>query len=278
MSRNGRGPATWGLPWHGVSCCNAKAALALLATCMMLAVFSSAGLAGTAATAAYNRANQLYEQGKYKEAISEYRQILDSGIENGYVYYNLGNACFQTKQLGQAILAYERASRLIPRDEDVRSNLEYIRLLTVDKIEAPQPGWISHLFSGLLGLLSLSEVAVLAWMLYVLFISMAIILVLTRGRRVREFLMQAGAVALVLLILAGTLLSLKIRAAESTRQAIVMAPKVEARSGPGEEYTKMFTLHEGAKVKIRQSREGWHLVSIPGGTGGWVEANAVERI
>ncbi len=245
---------------------------------VIMAASFDPGLAETAATRSYDTANQLYEEGKYEEAISEYRQIIDSGIENGYVYYNLGNAYFQTKQLGQAILSYERAGRLIPRDEDVKSNLEYIRLLTVDKIEAPQPGWISHLFTGLLNLFSLAEVTILAWILYVLFVSAVIVFVLTRSGRVREYLMHAGAAVLVLFVLSGISLSLKIRAAESTQQAIIMAPKVDARSGPGGEYTKMFTLHEGTKVKIRQSREGWYLVSIPGGTGGWVESEAVERI
>ncbi|UCE18308.1 MAG: tetratricopeptide repeat protein [Gemmatimonadota bacterium] len=234
--------------------------------------------AETAATRLFNKANQLYEEGKYEEAIVEYERITGSGIENGYVYYNLGNAYFNNKQLGRAILSFERARRLLPRDEDIKANLEHVKLLTVDKIETPKPGWIAQLIIGLHNLFSLVEVTVIVWILYITLCLMIVLFILSQSPRMRSTLLHTGAVALALLILTGGSLFFKVRAAESTEIAVVMAPKVDARSGPGDEYTKMFTLHEGTKVKIRQSREGWHLISIPGGTGGWIEAETVERI
>jgi len=232
----------------------------------------------TASTRLFNRANQLYEEGKYEEAIAEYERIVDTGIENGYVYYNLGNAYFKNEQLGRAILSFERAKRLLPRDEDITANLEFVKLLTVDKTETPQPGWIAQLIIGLHNLFSLLEVTVVVWILYLVLCSAAIALILARSQMIRSAAVHTGGVALVLILLTGSSLFFKIQAAESTQRAVVMAQNVDARSGPGDEYTKMFTLHEGTEVKIRQSREGWHLISIPGGTGGWIEAQTVERI
>jgi len=234
--------------------------------------------AETAATRLFNKANQFYEEGQYEEAIVEYERIIDSGLKNGYVYYNLGNAYFNNKQLGPAILSFERARRLLPRDEDIRANLEHAKLLTVDKIETPKPGWIAQLVIRLHNLFNLVEVTVIVWVLYIVLCTMAVVFILSRGSRVRSALLHTGSIALALFILTGCSLFLKIRAAESTQTAVIMAPKVDARSGPGEEYTKMFILHEGTEVKIRQSRENWHLISIPGGTGGWIEAGVVERI
>ncbi|MFQ6091110.1 MAG: tetratricopeptide repeat protein [bacterium] len=234
--------------------------------------------AETAATRLFNKANRLYEEGRYEEAIAEYEQIVDSGIDNGYVYYNLGNAYFMNKQLGRAILSFERAKRLLPRDEDVRANLEYAKLLTVDKIETPKPGWIAQLIIGLHNLFSLVEVTVIVWVLYLILCTLAIVFILSRGQMVRSFALHVGSVALALLILTGSSLFFKIRAAESAQLGVVISPRVDARSGPGDEYTKMFTIHEGTGVRIRQSREGWYLISVPGGMGGWVEESAVERI
>ena len=250
----------------------------ILLTLSVLLITLSIASAETAATRLFNKANQLYEEGKYKEAIAEYERIIDSGLENGHVYYNLGNAYFKNKQLGRAILSFERARRLLPRDEDIRANLEHAMLLRADKIETPKPGWIAQLIIRFHNLFSLIEVTVIAWVLYIALCTLVVVFVLSRGRRIRSTLFHIGAVVLALLILAGGSLFFKIRAAESTEIAVVMAPKVDARSGPGDEYTKMFTLHEGTEVKIRQSREGWHLISIPGGTGGWIEGEAVERI
>ena len=232
----------------------------------------------TAATRLYNKANQLYEEGNYEEAIAEYERILAAEIKNGYVYYNLGNAYFKSEQLGKAILSFERARRLLPRDEDINANLTFARQFTKDKIETPQPGWIAQFIIGLHNLFSLLEVTVIAWVSYVIVCFTAILYILTRSERLRSIAIHVGAVSLVLFLLTGTSLFVKIRAAESTKLAIVMVPEVNARSGPGDEYTKMFTIHEGTKVRIRQSREGWYLISLPGGTGGWIEGETVERI
>lgn len=234
--------------------------------------------AETAATRLYNKANQLYEEGKYEEAIAEYERILASKIENGYVYYNLGNAYFKNEQLGKTILSFERAKRLLPRDEDVSTNLEFARQFTKDKIEQSQPGWIAQLLIGLHNLFSLVEITVIVWGVYIILCLSGICLILTRSERMWSTIIHVGPVLLVVFLLTGLSLVLKIQAAESTKLAIVMIPRVDARSGPGEDYTKMFTIHEGTKVRIRQSREGWHLISLPGGTGGWIEGETVERI
>lgn len=234
--------------------------------------------AQTAATRLFNKANQLYEEGKYEESIAEYERVVNSGIENGYVYYNLGNAYFKNKRLGRAILSFERAKRLLPRDEDIRANLEYLKLLKVDKIETSKPGWIAQLVIGLHNLFSLVEMTVIVWILYVILCTKIIVFILSQSPKLRSAVLHIGGIILALLILTGISLFVKIQAAESTKTAIVMTTEADARSGPGDEYTKMFTLHEGTEVKIRQSREGWHLISIPGGKGGWIEAEVVERI
>ena len=41
------------------------------------------------------------------------------------LFYNLGNACFKSDRLGEAILWYERARLLSPRDEGIGANLHF---------------------------------------------------------------------------------------------------------------------------------------------------------
>jgi tetratricopeptide (TPR) repeat protein len=83
--------------------------------------------------ALYNRAGRAYEAEQYEEAVALYEAIAKRRIRAGRVYYNLGNAYFKAGQLGKAILSYERARRLLPRDEDIEANLGFVRLLKVDK-------------------------------------------------------------------------------------------------------------------------------------------------
>ncbi|MEK7243343.1 MAG: tetratricopeptide repeat protein [Thermodesulfobacteriota bacterium] len=50
-------------------------------------------------------------------------------------FYNLGNSYFKTKKIGLAILAYERARLLEPRNSDILYNLNYAKGILEYKIE-----------------------------------------------------------------------------------------------------------------------------------------------
>ena len=60
---------------------------------------------------------------------------------------------------------------------------------------------------------------------------------------------------------------------------IVTAAAVEVVSGPGPQYSEEFTLHNGAQVRLTDSRRGWWRVALPGGElQGWVPAHALETV
>ncbi|TMA39023.1 MAG: hypothetical protein E6J79_04720, partial [Deltaproteobacteria bacterium] len=75
-------------------------------------------------------ANALYGEERWAEAAAEYERVLAVGWESGNLYFNLGNAWFRAGDVGRAVLDYERARRLIPRDPDLHANLSYARELT----------------------------------------------------------------------------------------------------------------------------------------------------
>src|SRR4030067_3096290 len=76
----------------------------------------------------FQKANRFYDSGNFNSAIQSYHQLLDKGIKEATVYYNLGNAYFKARQLGKAILYYRKALKLAPRDKDIKTNLNFSRL------------------------------------------------------------------------------------------------------------------------------------------------------
>ena len=64
-------------------------------------------------------------------------------IESGPLYYNLGNADFKLKEYGRAIASYQRGLRLAPREQDILTNLRYVRGVTKDKTDRPKSTEIS---------------------------------------------------------------------------------------------------------------------------------------
>ena len=81
------------------------------------------------------KANNLFIEGKYQDAINTYENILTLGYESPELYYNLGNSYYKQNVISYSILNYEKALQLAPNDDDIKYNLELCNRLVVDKIE-----------------------------------------------------------------------------------------------------------------------------------------------
>lgn len=232
----------------------------------------------SAAAGLYHQANQAYQEGNFPEAIELYQQILSTGLTNSAVFYNLGNAYFKDNQLGRAILFYERAKRLLPRDQDVAANLALANQLTVDKIPTEEMPLYLGLFTWPARSLSIAELTRLSFILYLLTAALVVGIIWVRRSQIRKKILVIGLIVGILFIVSGVSLLGNIYQQRGVSRAIVLAPVADARSGPGGDYTKIFSVHEGTKFRIRQEREGWYLISLPNGLAGWVPADIAEII
>jgi tetratricopeptide (TPR) repeat protein len=75
----------------------------------------------------FDEANGQYKAGNFTEAAATYEKILIAEGPRSSVFYNLGNSYQAQKKYGFAILAYERARLLTPRDPDLLANLNLAR-------------------------------------------------------------------------------------------------------------------------------------------------------
>lgn len=248
---------------------------------LMFFVFAAVPFAWGAAdvaTGLYNRGNEHYAAGEYEEAIEEYLGAVACGVENGVLYYNLGNAYFKEGDLGRAILWYERARRLLPRDEDVRANLDYALAFLADDLPTPSPGILLGWLFAVSTFFNLRELVFLVSGAYAALVLAAILLILYRGVRFRRALLFAAVVLGCCLLFVGSIFAYRIYARSHAIHAIILAHETDARSGPGDDYQKLFTLPRGTSVEIREQRQGWILVKLPTGAGGWIAGDALEPI
>jgi tetratricopeptide (TPR) repeat protein len=237
----------------------------------------AAGARGSMA-ALYNRGNRLYEEGKYPDAADVYGQLVSSGAVNGYLFYNLGNTYFKEGNIGNAVLWYARARRILPRDGDVATNLELARNVRADKIEAARLPLVIRLLQSFLFGLNLSELSLLSFILYLLVVLSLILFLLTRVPVIRRFTGISSLAVGVLLALSLLWLAGRVYQANRTVECVIMSPQVDAMSGPGTEYTKVMSLHEGAEAQVEEEREGWLLIKLGSGIGGWIPRQSAEKI
>jgi tetratricopeptide (TPR) repeat protein len=217
----------------------------------------------------FARANRLYEAGDYAEALSAYEALVKKGYRGGNLYYNLGNAYFKLDDKGRAILFYEKALKLKPRDQDVASNLEYALSFIEDRIEPAPRSWFVERWSAAVGYFTLGEIISSAAVTYWLLCAALVILLYARAWR-RPLVRIVGVLILVLAVM----ISGAFYRAWMLGQAgaVVISKEARVRYGPSDKDVTAFVLHEGAVVEIENRKGDWYQVSLPDGKAGWVEA------
>ncbi|RYG42535.1 MAG: tetratricopeptide repeat protein [Chitinophagaceae bacterium] len=70
------------------------------------------------------KANKLYKEGKFEEAIAEYRKAAGTNPGNGVVQYNLANAIFKKESFDEALITYDKSIELSP-DKNFREKNIY---------------------------------------------------------------------------------------------------------------------------------------------------------
>ena len=213
----------------------------------------------------FDAANKLYEQGKPAEAAQAFEKLARAGQISGPLYFNLGNACFKAGQIGRAIAAYRQAEILAPRDPDVRANLQFAR----KQVEGPT--LTPRRSERWLGTLTVNEWTVLAtvgfWVCFVL-------LAVGEGRPawqrpLRRYALLGGAFTLVPVVLL-----LLARKAADAPTAIVVAKEAVVRNGPLEESPSAFTVHDGAELRVLDTKNEWLQVTDGARRLGWLKRDA----
>jgi len=219
----------------------------------------------------YNEGNRLYARKDYAGAAAAYRQAQAAG-PSAAACYNLGNALFKSGQVGRAIVQYRRAHHLAPRDGDVRANLAFARGYRADKVLTVQ-GPVARVLDEAFHLLSRREAALLTAVSTLL---AALALALWIVRRWRA---AAGAPAVHAGVARFGVVTPRVWSAEvDARPAVVVAPEVDVLGGPEPGARQILLVHDGTEVSVRERRGDYLLVQLPGGSGGWLRAEAVESV
>ena len=252
---------------------------ALIAACVagMLAGAPYLLRAESAAVSVFAEANALYRGGDYEAARASYLEVTQMGRVDFRLFYNLGNACFKSNRLGEAIVWYERAQRLKPRDEDVRANLRFARHIKKDR---QPPADDSAAWLGLEYLYLYPTVNELS---IALMLQSLILLGLAAWRLQRD--LDAGIlwrslfrVSVTVTVVTAVYLGARIYQLESETSAVITVEQAKARSGPDAQQTVNFIAHEGTTVHVERHEGEWSLIRLPGGFGGWVSSAEVTEI
>jgi len=254
-----------------------RMAILVLTVCSCVPMTRAAG-ADEEAASIFEAGNGHYAAGDYQDAADHYRQLLTQGFTGAAVHYNLGNALYKLNQLGPAILEYEKAAALAPHDPDIEANLEFARSLIADRTSVGGARTTTFFIEELLSLSGIDQDAMALSVIWLLLSAVAGALIVSRSPGTRRVMVWVLALGALPLIISGASFGYKLYREGTTTHAIVLNERVDVRSGPGDDNTTLFTVHEGLKVRVRNQQGSWSQVSLDNGLNGWVPAGSLGVI
>jgi tetratricopeptide (TPR) repeat protein len=226
----------------------------------------------------FDRANAFYEKQEYKKAIKFYEEIFSQGYESAEIYYNVGNCYYRLNEVGMAILSFEKALLLNPRDPDIQYNLDMANLHVIDRVELPPRLFLFEWWDNLLNYFSLMQLTRLLVIIFILGVISFTIFLFLRRDLIRRYLLIISITLGLLTAFSGYVLFLKSRSYVNHRFGIVLKSSVTAFSAPDENSTDVFIIHEGLKVYLDELRSQWVKISLSDGKSGWIKTDTLGII
>ncbi|MGH7564703.1 MAG: BatD family protein [Gemmatimonadota bacterium] len=206
--------------------------------------------------AAWDRANAAYRAGEFERAIALYDELA-ARHDDPHLEADLAAALWRADRRGEAVVHYQRALVIEPRNDSLRADLGRLRAeLGLER---------GHPATDVLKRARLDE---LLWLLLAATTIGFIAFATTGGGR------KIG-----LAVLAGTALiaaAVAVRAWSGSREVAIALRPVPVTAAPGG--APIVELAEGAEVRVLEAGDTSWRVRTPGGPAGWVPAGAVERI
>ena len=215
----------------------------------------------------FEKGNAAFSSGKYPEATQLFLSLVQTGNASMETIFNLGNARFREGDYGQAILQYERAAWLNPRDPDVRANLNFAREAAGVGMTETE-GW-----KRVMGFLTLNQWAMFLLSWWAIAFGFVAVWMITGSRSLTLRLGFVGASGM--LALGGMMLFMK---QQELKDAIVLSGQTSLKVAPIDNSPSLYPLLPGARVRVEKTRGSFMFIETLDEKRGWLKSDQIDWI
>ena len=245
---------------------------------LLWSLLLTVGLMGEEMPANWTKAAEAYQDKQYTLAFDLYQELIQEGFVSPALYYNMGNVCYRQHKLGLAILYYEKALKLAPRDREIQANLALAKSQQLDQID-PLPDFFLDRWQGALqSLFSSNAWSVIGAITLWVGVGGLILWILGRERKQRKWGFIVGVSLVILSILPFYLASSRAQFERNSGTAVLLEAEYGLRSAPEESSKVLVPLHEGVKLVILDRIGDWFKVKLEDGEQGWLPEKALGMI
>jgi tetratricopeptide (TPR) repeat protein len=245
-------------------------------TILLLCCFSLFGFSQN--NQRFEKANALYNDGKYGEAIDIYESILDSKVHSAELYFNLGNSNYKLNNIAPSIYYYEKALQLSPNDTDIKNNLAFAQNMTIDAIDkVPEVGF-SRIFKNVVNTFNTDTWAKIAIGGVIVFVLLFLMYHFSYATSRKRIAFIVSVMSLLIGLFSVAMAFKKDMLNKKDNPAIVFSQESRVKTDPNQKSEEVFRLHEGTKVQVLDSYDDWKKIQLSDNSIGWIPAKDIKLL
>lgn len=220
-----------------------------------------------------------YSKGNYSLAIQKYEAALESerqGITNVTLLYNLANAHYKNKNLGQAILYWEKARMKSPNDADINTNLSIAKDEIQGDVIPIKPFFLVKWWKQLRSLFSSQVWAWIGIISLWLGITGILLWLLSTKRNLKKYGFIVGALLTIWSLFPFLWAYGQSQLEADSGRGVIIVSKTQLR--PSADAPGDFDIYEGTEVEVLDRIGGWSKVRLLNSDVGWVKKEEYEKI
>lgn len=229
----------------------------------------------------FTAGNTAAFQGDLDGAIGRYETLVESGVRDPDVYFNLATTYGRKGELGRAVLYFERARRLAPGDGEVAKYLATTREALAQRAAA-RTGEATvrtrpPVREALVADIAEDTLAVLALVFDLLCFGALFARRFTHSDSVRVASLVVASLSGLLGVLALTGLAVKLGTGQPGDPVVVLSGQT-LREGPAQSAQGRGDVEEGSLAHALSQEGQWVRVRVIDGEDGWLPRAAIGRI
>jgi len=219
-----------------------------------------------------------YNDKDYQTALEKFSLLENEGIINADLYYNIGNCYFRINEVGRSILYFKKAIKVRSDHSAARRNLEYALTFTIDKQESDDQSVIRSFWLRAFDSISINLLAIITLIIFSIIIMFICLMIIHYKNREKTVPIFITTIFIFLFSVFFIISILKWQEFNKTDEAVLLSTSAIGYSGPGEDFTRVFTIHEGMIFTIEKSEDNWSLIKLENGLGGWINKDTYVKI
>lgn len=226
----------------------------------------------------WERAIEHYNNKNYDKAIEQFKAIEKQGLYSGELYYNIANAYYKKADVANSIYYYEKALRLLPKDQDVIGNLKYAQRMRIDKITPLPKLWVEKTWNKICGAYSSDGWAKLVVFFWAAFVGLFVAYKINKKDVLKRTYFWTCLLSLCLSLTSMAFANKASKAEKDQSYAIVFDDEVQVRTEPNPYSSNAFTIHAGTKIRVEEGLKNWVKINLENGNKGWIEKQSIKVI